>query len=408
MWFSSRLFGRGSRSRQARCSPARRRPASPRLAVEALEDRAVPAFLAPALYPGGTNELLVGDFNNDAVPDLVKYNGLLLGNGDGTFRSASATGTGIPLAVSDFNADGNLDLMAQGGAGYAVHLGNGDGTFQSARPIAAPTVNGKTQALDGGAAAGDLNNDGKDDLVVTGRVNKPSKGNRGNPRSDCEFCGFPDFNTYLNVLLSNGDGSFTAASTTRLGDNISGIPLRLGDFNRDANLDVLTSFDQSTSTANATGAILLTGRGNGSLGSPTVVAKVESFFGGSGQLAVGDFNADGRLDFALQQFVFLGQPGGKFQSAGSFAPPGGFLTVADVNRDGRLDFVWDNYPQGRVKVALGNGDGTFPAPLEFPTGTTGETRDLVVGDFNRDGYADVALVSDSGATILVLLNDGNW
>ena len=65
------------------------------MSVEALEDRCVPALLAPVAYPETLNHLDVGDFNNDGVADIVgtgtgMLEGLVvvrLGNGDGTFRA---------------------------------------------------------------------------------------------------------------------------------------------------------------------------------------------------------------------------------------------------------------------------------------------------------------------------------
>src|SRR5262245_2428199 len=77
-----------------------RRPASTRLAVEALEARTVPSFLAPVNYAGAGGPPAVGDFNSDGIADLVATNfnsnslSVRLGNGDGTFQAARTSGTG--------------------------------------------------------------------------------------------------------------------------------------------------------------------------------------------------------------------------------------------------------------------------------------------------------------------------
>ncbi len=90
---------------------------------------------------GELESVAVGDFNGDGKLDLAVANGgmsVLLGNGDGTFKTAASYGTGLgpsSIAAGDFNGDGKLDLVVvnsglQGGVG--VLLNNGDGTFETA------------------------------------------------------------------------------------------------------------------------------------------------------------------------------------------------------------------------------------------------------------------------------------
>src|SRR2546428_462491 len=95
----------------------------------------------------GPYSVAVGDFNGDHKPDLVVANSqagtlsVLLGNGDGTLQPPSVVATFapdtylIPIAVGDVNGDGKQDLITAsvGNVMVAVMLGNGDGTFQPAQ-----------------------------------------------------------------------------------------------------------------------------------------------------------------------------------------------------------------------------------------------------------------------------------
>src|SRR5262249_20769798 len=147
----------------------------------------VPRIISPA---GGTPRFVaVGDFNGDGNEDLVWANfgfsnlGMLLGNGDGTFRAVpNFSGVGllrpISIAVGDFNGDGVQDLAVanNGSNDVSVLLGNGDATFQGARNFAAGR-------LPSSVAVGHFNGDGRQDLVVA---------NSGS--------------NDVSVLLGNGDG----------------------------------------------------------------------------------------------------------------------------------------------------------------------------------------------------------
>jgi hypothetical protein len=85
---------------------------------------------------------------------------ILLGNGDGTFKTAIPTGVSnfVVLATGDFNHDGKLDIAANSGNVITVLLGKGGGTFQA--PLTSPNPGGF-----GTLAAGDLNKNGNPDLV---------------------------------------------------------------------------------------------------------------------------------------------------------------------------------------------------------------------------------------------------
>lgn len=199
-----------------------------------------PGAFAPPVYSSATSLLTVsirtGDFNGDGVLDLLASNygdstgfappgsvDLFLGNGDGTFRTASPVWTGVSnadgLVVADFNGDGVDDFAfasvdetgVPGGVnGVQVVLGNGDGTFGTATAYVT-TTGGRPHNV----VAGDLNGDGIADLVVT---------NSDDPGT-------------VSILLGNGDGSFQAPVDLDTGD--SPYVVALGDPDGDGDLDLI-------------------------------------------------------------------------------------------------------------------------------------------------------------------------
>ena len=86
------------------------------------------------------------------------------------------------------------------------------------------------------------------------------------------------------------------------------------------------------------------------------------------------------------------------------------VAVGDFNGDGKLDLAVaiDNYPNpGTVSVLLGNGDGTFLPAQSFPAGSS--PRSVAVGDFNGDGFPDLAVTNPTNpGTVSILLNDATW
>lgn len=211
------------------------------------------------------NNPVLGDINNDGVPDLVLFNVVYLGKGDGTFQS----GTAIPYSVAvevlgDFNNDGKLDMIASDQNETPVLLlGNGNGTFQAPAPTSPY----------GALFTADFNRDGNLDLLSTSSI-----GINGGAAS---------------VAFGNGDGTFQAPALYATPEQQVG-KLFVADFNGDGYPDFAISSDGSPAY------IFLLVDGN-----EYFVGSDPLIFGPDGIQAVGDFYGSGLPDV----LTTFGSPG---------------------------------------------------------------------------------------------------
>jgi hypothetical protein len=421
---------------------SRRRPGHRRLQLEALEDRCLLSFSPAVSYPVGINPqaVVTGDFNGDGKLDIAVANhdsntvSILLGKGDGTFQPAQnfATGKGPQsLAAGDFNGDGKLDLVTVNAGDVSVLLGNGDGTFQAPHSIVLPgqfppgyTGSTAVPQIPFSLTVGDVNGDGKLDLAVSGSTTFTNIDNH--------------VDHYVNVLLGNGDGSFTPKATYHQSSTYSTV-LGLADFNGDRKLDVVavTTFREPPAGPSS-GVDVWLGNGDGTLQAPVHSASGVGF----NSVVTGDLNGDGKLDLVTTSgnlvLIQNGNGDGTFQAPqtlGSGLPiPYGYGTTAiqsvvlgDVNGDGKLDLTvlgsntqyggygyygpYNPTTTSYANVLLGHGDGSFTPPTSSTLGSRAGSEYFgaaALGDFNGAGRPDLAFTDSFANTVSVALNAADW
>lgn len=351
--------------------------------------------------PGSPGNLVIGDFNGDQQTDAavfvfgsganpVSQVTVFLGNGDGTFaagKSYTAGAGGNNLGAGDINGDGKLDVIVAGGSSNVSYIlyGNGDGTL--AAPVTLKTLGYETTVV-----VADINGDGRQDLL------------------------FGTGGTGAYYLPGNGGGTFLAA--VKVSSEGYANYIATGDFNEDGRPDIVYSdsnsqaisiyLAQADGTFKAGGAALA-----GYRPLETVVTDVD--LDGHLDVVTGaiDANILSRGYYGDTTNVLFGNGDGTFSGMPTFAlaKAATILVNADFNSDGLTDLVMANGTAGGASIVLGSATGLPAAPTAIPlppsNGRKPTVNSILVADFNSDGKQDLALVLDGGTSVSILNGKGD-
>ena len=359
-------------------------------------------FAEPVSFGVGDGDwphaIAIADFDGDGKADIATANNttgdvsILLGDGTGSFPVATNFAVGanpVAMGVADVTGDGNLDIVTAnaGSLDMTVIAGDGAGGFGRA---ASYSIGPDVEPF--GVAVGDVNGDGKADVVV---ANAGTDGSGFPP---------PELPGSVSVFVADGAGAFAAAVQYSSGpDEGRAQGIALGDITGDGHVDIVVS------RPNANGVAVLAGDGSGAFGD----AALYPVSVGPAPVALADVTHDGKLDVIAANAVSANVsilPGdgaggvgyANRHAAGSYPHS---VVAVDFNDDGIPDIATANLMGSDVSVLLADGSGGYAAAVHYPVGDSPTW--IVAGDVDGDGHTDLVTADLGGGTVSILRGDGN-
>ena len=376
-----------------------------------------PSFITTTILRA--NSTTAGTFEDLIVANSADNTvSVLLGNGDGTFANQIAYPLGAPsdtnpvwITTGAFNTVNNptIDLAVanEGSNTVSILLGQMDSTGVALGSFVAGTdlATGKAPVSLAAAQFYDLAATGFLDLAVANQVD----------------------NT-ISVYQGNGDGTFKAPKITQLPAGFEPTSIVAGHFTNSTHMDLAVT-EKANVTGNAGIVQILLGNGDGTFtqlaNSAYVVGNTPAF------VTTGDFNGDGVTDLAIANSgepstatngtavtgntvsILLGNPNpnqintgnGTFVAQTTYAAGNGptSLAAADYNQDGLLDLAVADATDNAVTLLFNQGNGVFTVTTpEIPVAS--DPVSIVSADFNADGRPDAAIAAHADAEATVILN----
>jgi hypothetical protein len=337
---------------------------------------------------------VVADFNEDGLMDVVFNHAVSTPNGSaqifiGDVLAHVSAGGLLPLSqdftqleTADFNGDGHQDLLALTGATLWSLLGDGNGGFSVASSL---QLDAAPQRL----AITHLDADGIPDAVAVHTAMGAVSLLRG--------AGNGTFVAHGELAVGRAP---TAAIAADLGGD--GIPELLVTEADDNAVSVYAIPKQPVHEPRVPFTCALSASPEGSEPLPPVspVMTWETGVAGTGTVAVGDFNGDGRKDFALADpstgVRIVGNPQGKPVSWSVFSGQVQYLAAGDFDGDGREDLAFSSFSDEAGILWNDPAEEPFSSAQILKRGEGG--GGLVAADFNGDGHEELAVTFKGSCT----------